>query len=89
MQVASVASTSTAIMADSAGSRQGTAAKVIRTWPVAYSPVMRITPSAPIASSANPTPARLLARRRSDPLDLPPAVTDHRRVLAVLKFLGG
>jgi len=49
----------TAALAHSTGSRRGTAAKVARIIPVAYSPVISSTPSTPIASWARNTPARL------------------------------
>ena len=49
----------TATFAHRTGRRAGTAAKVARIIPVAYSPVMNRTPSTPIASWARKMPARL------------------------------
>ncbi len=46
-------------MPHSTGSRLGTAVKVLRTWPVAYSPVMNSAPSTPVTSIAISTAARL------------------------------
>ena len=52
---------STITFAHSTGSRRGTAAKVLRIIPFAYSLLMNSTPSMPAISCASVTPARLIA----------------------------
>jgi hypothetical protein len=54
---ASVTPANSTVLAASTGSRRGTAVKVARTMPVAYSPVMSRTPSTPTASWATLTPS--------------------------------
>ena len=56
-----VARPTTTALPHSTGSRRGTAAKLTRIVPVAYSPVTTSTPRTPTASSASWTPARLTA----------------------------
>jgi hypothetical protein len=52
MPSATVTATNTPSLAQSTGSRRGTAPNVARTIPVAYSPLMTSTPRTPNASCA-------------------------------------
>jgi hypothetical protein len=54
-----VAAATMAALPHKTGSRRGTAASVVRIRPVAYSLVISITPSTPVASCASSTPDRL------------------------------
>ena len=57
----SVTTPNTPALAQSTGSRLGTAANVERIMPVEYSPLITSTPSTPIASWAMVTPIRLVS----------------------------
>ena len=54
-------SANTIALPHSTGSRRGTAARLTRIVPVAYSPVTSSTPRTPMASCASWTPVRLTA----------------------------
>jgi hypothetical protein len=64
-------------LAQRTGRRFGTAVIVERIMPVVYSPVIRRTPSTPIASTPNLTPSRLVLSGLNDALS--PALNEAQR----------